>query len=161
MFTLRLFSFLSRKPDGPDHSLSVAGELPDSSASPMLLPSPRPLIEEPEARLREEELALKSFSFSLPFSSKPIKIRDRASAYAAARSSIVRFLLLPALFPPRLPASDGSTSDRSASSPAAEPVCDKDLDFVSRCIICIILNAGCTVDSAGTSSLRRFMGILL
>lgn len=67
-------SFLSRT-TGPDHSLSVVGELTESSMSPALLVSPA-LVTEPDVRLRVEELALRSFSF---FSSKPINILDRAS----------------------------------------------------------------------------------
>lgn len=124
----RLTSFLSRLigPEGPDHSLSVAGELTDSSISPMLLPPPPALVEaDPDTRLSDEELALMSFSFSFSFSSNPIKILDRASLYAASRSSmVIRFLLLlpvVLLRPPRLPDSDGSTSDSSPSSPATEP----------------------------------------
>lgn len=65
---------------GPDHSLSVAGELTDSSKSPTLLPPPPLLVEaDPETRLRVEELALISFSFSFSFSSKSMNILDRAS----------------------------------------------------------------------------------
>jgi hypothetical protein len=120
---LRLPSFLSLvMVIGPDHSLSVPGVLTESCISSTLLPSPPPY---PETKLSDDELPLKSFSFSLSFSSNPIKIRDRASLYAASRSSIVMcFLLLPPvalLRPPRLPDSDGSTSERSASSPATEP----------------------------------------
>lgn len=121
-------SFLSRVmgPDGPDHSLSVAGELTESSKSPVLLLSPPPLVEaDPETRLSDDELELKSFSFSFSFSLNPMNIRDRASLYAASRSSmVIRFLPLPPvalLRPPRLPDSDGSMSEKSASSPATEP----------------------------------------
>lgn len=124
-------SFLSREwtPEGPDHSLSVAGELAESSKSPALLLPPLPLVDaDNDTRLRDDELALISFSFSFSFSSNPMNIRDRASLYAASRSSIViRFLLLPPvalLLPPRLPDSDGSTSEKSASSPATDPACD-------------------------------------
>jgi hypothetical protein len=47
--------------------------------SPALL-LPPPLVEaEPETRLKVEELALMSFSFSLAFSSKSMKMRDLAS----------------------------------------------------------------------------------
>lgn len=77
----RLPSLLSRVrggPEGPDHSLSVAGELAESSKSPTLLPSP-PMDAEPDMRLREDELELMSLSFAFSFSSKPINIRDRAS----------------------------------------------------------------------------------
>ena len=80
-------SFLSRL-IGPDHSLSVGAELAESSRSPMLLPLP-PLVEpDPETRLNVEEFALMPLSFSF-FSSKPMKIRERASLYSASRSSIV------------------------------------------------------------------------
>lgn len=111
-------SFLLK--EGPDRSLSVARDGGESSASPRLLPPA-----ELDARLREDELALISLSFSF-FSSNPIKIRERASLYAASRSSIVmRFcLVLPPvalLRPPILPASEGSISDESASSPVTEP----------------------------------------
>lgn len=125
----RRLSRLSRL-TGPDHSLSVAAELAESSKSPMLLPRP-PLVDaEPDMRLKVEELALISFSFSFSFSSKPMKIRERASLYAASRSSRVRCLLalLPvaALLPLRpltmLPAS--STSEESASSPVTDPACE-------------------------------------
>lgn len=120
---LRL-SFLSRV-TGPDHSLSVGTELAESSRSPMLLPRP-PLVEpEPDTRLKVDEFALMSFSFSLSLSSKPMKILERASLYAASRSSIVlnRFPAAPGTWPrlPMLPASDASTSEVSASSPAVEP----------------------------------------
>jgi hypothetical protein len=117
-----LLSFRSRVIDA-DHSLSVAGELTESSELSTLLRPVVPLVEDPETRLREEELAFMSFSFS--FSSNPMKIRDRASLYAAARSSIVmRFLPLPPvalLRPPALPDSEGSASEKSASSPATDP----------------------------------------
>ena len=108
---------------GPDHSLSVGAELAESSNSPMLLPRP-PLVEpDPETRLNVDEFALMSFSFSF-LSSKPMKIRDLASLYAASRSSIVLCRLAPVLAalltPPMLPASEASTSDVSASSPAVE-----------------------------------------
>lgn len=71
-------SLLSRV-TGPDHSLSVGTELAESSKSPILLPRP-PLVEpDPETKLKVDEFALMSFSFSLSFSSKPMKILDRAS----------------------------------------------------------------------------------
>lgn len=116
-------SLLSRF-TGPDHSLSVGAELAESSMSPMLLPRP-PLVDpDPETRLNVDELALMSFSFSF-FSSKPMKIRERASLYSAVRSSMVlyfRALVLAALLsPPTLPASEASTSEVSASSPVVEP----------------------------------------
>lgn len=60
-------SFLSRTA-GPDHSLSVAGELIESSRSPVLLVSPTLLVTEPEVRLALEELALRSFSLTFSFS---------------------------------------------------------------------------------------------
>jgi hypothetical protein len=122
----RLAVFFSVETEA-DHSLSVVGEPTDSSKSSRpLLPVP-PLVEaDPEATLREDELAFMSFPFS--FSLKSMNIRDRASLYAASRSSIVIcFLLLPPvalLRPPILPDSDGSTSERSASSPATDPACD-------------------------------------
>ena len=56
----RLPSFLVA-PVGPDHSLSVAGELASSVSA--TLP---PALPDPEARLADDELALMSFSF--PFS---------------------------------------------------------------------------------------------
>lgn len=56
-----------------DRSLSVARDVGESSKSPILLTP-----EELDARLREDELALTSFSFSF-FSSNPIKMRERAS----------------------------------------------------------------------------------
>ena len=68
-------------PEGPDHSLSVVGELVASSRSPGLLP-PAALVEaeaEPDARLTDDELALSSFPFSFSFSSKSINILERAS----------------------------------------------------------------------------------
>ena len=56
--------FDRRVTEGPDRSLSVASELAESSTSPTL----PPLFEaETEARLSEDELALRSLSF--PFSS--------------------------------------------------------------------------------------------
>lgn len=66
------------------------------------------------------------------------------------------------LRPPKLPDSEGSTSDRSASSPATEPVCDRD-SFGRRSggDRRMILNAGWAVASAGTSSQIRRKGILL
>jgi hypothetical protein len=71
-------SFLSRA-TGPENSLSVGTVLIESSISPVLL-LPPPLVEaEPETRLKVDELALMSFSFSLAFFSKSRKIRDRAS----------------------------------------------------------------------------------
>jgi hypothetical protein len=71
-------------PEGPDHSLSVAGEVIDPSRSPRL--SPLTLEAEAELRLSDDELALISFSFAFSFSSKPMKIRERASLYAASLS---------------------------------------------------------------------------
>lgn len=67
-------------PAGPDHSLSVAAELTDSSASPALL-CPALVEPDPETRLIDDELALEPFStsFSLSFPSKPMNIRERAS----------------------------------------------------------------------------------
>lgn len=69
-------------PEGPDHSLSVVGELVASSMSPALLP-PAALVdaeaEPPDAMLADDELALNSFPFSFSFSSKPMNIRERAS----------------------------------------------------------------------------------
>ena len=71
-------SFLSRV-TGPDHSLSVAALLAESSMSPALL-LPPPLVDaEPEMRLNVDELALRSHSFSFAFSSKPMNMRERAS----------------------------------------------------------------------------------
>lgn len=64
---------------GPDHSLSVTGEPTESSMSPALLVSPALLATEPEVRLALDELALKSFSFPFSFSSKSMKILERAS----------------------------------------------------------------------------------
>jgi len=64
---------------GPDHSLSVAGELIESSNSPVLLVSPALLVTEPEVRLALDELALRSFSFPFSFSSKFMNILERAS----------------------------------------------------------------------------------
>jgi len=61
---------------GPDHSLSVAGELEELSISPAL---PPPFFVLPEAMLKDEELELMSLSLAFSFSSKPMKIRDRAS----------------------------------------------------------------------------------
>ena len=114
-------------PEGPDHSLSVIGELASPSRSPALLPPPA-LVEveaDSDARLADDELALSSFPFSFSFSSNPMNIRERASLYAASRSSmVILFLVLPPvalLLPPKLPASEGSTSERSASSPATDP----------------------------------------
>lgn len=111
----RLLSFLSLGPEAADHSLStVAGELVGSSGLVLLEADPE----------KEEVLALISLSF--PCSSNLLKIRERALLYAASRSSIViLFLELPPvalLLPPRLPDSEGSKSERSASSPAIEPV---------------------------------------
>ena len=64
--------------EGPDHSLSVAAELAESSKSPMLLLPP--LVEpEPETRLKVDEFALMSLSFCLSLSSRSLKIRIRAS----------------------------------------------------------------------------------
>ena len=110
----RLLSFLSLGPEVADQSLSaVAGELVGSSVLVLEV--------DPE---REEELALISLSF--PGSSNLLKMRERALLYAASRSSIViLFLELPPvalLLPPWLPDSEGSKSERSASSPAIEPV---------------------------------------
>lgn len=59
-----LKSFLSRV-TGPDHSLSVAGVLTDSSRSSILLLLLPSLVEaDSETRLLFDELALMSFSFS-------------------------------------------------------------------------------------------------
>jgi hypothetical protein len=132
----RLKSFLFSRTLDADHSLSVVGEL-DSSKSPTLLPAPAEL----EVRLRLEELA---FMLPFSFSSKPMNIRDRASLYAASRSSIVgRFFVWPlveVLLPPKLPVSEGSTSDSSKSSPATELACD--FGFLSCDVRCMILIAG-------------------
>jgi hypothetical protein len=111
----RLLSFLSLGPEVVDHSLSaVAGELVCSSVLVLLEADPE----------KEEVLALISLSF--PCSSNLLKIRERALLYAASRSSIViLFLELPPvalLLPPWLPDSEGSKSERSASSPAIDPV---------------------------------------
>jgi hypothetical protein len=111
----RLMSFLSLGPEVADQSLSaVAGELVCSSVLVLLEADPE----------KEEELVLISLSF--PSSSNLLKIRERALLYAASRSSIViLFLELPPvalLLPPWLPDSEGSKSERSASSPAIEPV---------------------------------------
>lgn len=109
----RLFSFLSLGPEAADHSLStVAGELVGSSVLVLLEADP------------EKEEVLAPISLSFPCSSNLLKIRERALLYAASRSSIViLFLELPPLLlPPRLPDSEGSKSERSASSPAIEPV---------------------------------------
>lgn len=121
----RLISRLSRF-TGPDHSLSVcAAELAESSTSPMLLRRPPEADPEPETRLKVDEFALIWFSNSLAFPSNPIKILERASRYAASRSAkvICPRELAPAtlLRPPTLLVSDGSASERSASSPATEP----------------------------------------
>lgn len=70
-------SFLSRT-TGPDHSLSVVGELTESSISPVLLVSPA-LVTEPDVRLTVEEQALRSFSFPRSFSLKSMNILERAS----------------------------------------------------------------------------------
>lgn len=149
---------------GADHSLSVMGEAMDPSASPTLLASPLALVDaEAEFKLKEEELALIWASFVFSFSSKSMKIRDRACWYAASRSARVMpfLLLLPValLRPPRLPASEGSTSDRSASSPATEPAWEWGFrrSFDRR----MILKAGCDEDSGGTSSQIRISGIRL
>jgi len=129
----------------PDRSLSVAGVVTEpSSISPELLPS---VDAEPETKLNDDELLLRSFPFSLSFSSKPMKIRDLASLYAASRSSIVMYFLLPLppvalLRPPRLPVSEGSASERSASSPATEPACECVLDRLRSWVRRMILNAG-------------------
>ena len=121
----RLISRLSRF-TGPDHSLSVcAAELAESSTSPMLLRRPPEADPEPETRLKVDEFALIWFSDSFAFSSKPMKILERASLYSAARSSMVLNRLAvdeaAVLTPPTLPASEASTSDVSASSPAVDP----------------------------------------
>lgn len=158
-----LTSFLSRV-TGPDHSLSVAALLtPESSRrSPEIL-LPPPLVEaEPETSEKTEELALMSFSFSLIFSSKSMKMRERASLYAASRCSMVRCFLLVAVWlrPPALPASEGSTSERSLSSPLTEPVRDWGLERIRSCgVRRMILNAGCFVASGGTRSARRREGL--
>lgn len=141
---------------GPDHSLSVAALLAASSPSPALL---RPA--DPETRLRVEELALASFSFS--FSWKSMKIRDRASLYAASRSSIVGcllVLLVALLRPPTLPVSEGSRSETSASSPATEPGCEFCRVRRSKGSLRMILIAGWADSSTGTSSdnLRTGLG---
>ena len=74
-----LRSFLSRA-TGPDHSLSVAGVLTESSKSSILLLLHPPLVEaDSDARLCVDELALISFSFSFSFSWKSINMRVRAS----------------------------------------------------------------------------------
>lgn len=109
---IRLLSFLSLGPDVADHSLSaVAGELVGSSVLVLF-----------EVDSETEELAL----ISLSFPSSSLKIRERAILYAASRSSmVILFLELPPvalLRPPWLPDSEGSKSERSASSPAIEPV---------------------------------------
>jgi hypothetical protein len=70
-----------------------------------------------------DDAALMSFSFARSFSSKFMKIRERACWYAASLSSIVgRFFVLLRLY--MLPDSDGSTSERSASSLAMDPAVD-------------------------------------
>lgn len=157
----RRMSFFSR-PAGPDHSLSVAALLTESSRSPALL-LPPPLVDaEPETALNVDELALMSFSFSLAFS---MKIRDRASLYKASRCSNVRcFFALPGalLRPPWLPASEGSISDMSGSSPVTELVRDWGVLRIRSCgVRRMIWKAGCVVDSAGTRSEIRRMGTLL
>lgn len=154
-------SLLSRA-TGPDHSLSVGAELAESSRSPMLLPRP-PLVEpDPDTRLNVEEFALMSLSFSF-FSSKPMKILDLASLYSASRSSIVLNLLalvLAALLtPPTLPASDASTSDVSASSPAVELGWEYCRPRGLRSARRIIWKAGCVDSSMGTSSQSRRAGL--
>lgn len=154
-------SLLSRV-TGPDHSLSVGAELAESSRSPMLLPRP-PLVDpDPDTRLNVDEFALMSFSFSF-FSSKPMKILDLASLYSASRSCIVLYrlaLVLAALLtPPTLPASDASTSDVSASSPAVELGCECCRPRRLRSTRRIIWNAGCADSSAGTSSDSRRAGL--
>ena len=90
----------------------MAGELVGSSVLVLLEADP------------EKEEVLAPISLSFPCSSNLLKIRERALLYAASRSSIViLFLELPPLLlPPRLPDSEGSKSERSASSPAIEPV---------------------------------------
>ena len=153
-------SLLSRL-TGPDHSLSVGAELAESSKSPMLLPRP-PLVDpDPETRLNVDELALMSFSLSF-FSSKPMKIRERASLYSASRSSMVlnRLALVDAalLTPPTLPASEASTSDVSASSPAVDPGWEYCLPRNGRSLR-MIWKAGCADSSAGTSSQMRRTGL--
>lgn len=60
-FPLARFPSFLVAPVGPDHSLSVAGELASSVSA--TLP---PALPDPEARLADDELALMSFSF--PFS---------------------------------------------------------------------------------------------
>ncbi len=148
---------------GPDHSLSVGAELAESSISPMLLPRP-PLVEpDPDTRLNVDELALMSFSLSF-FSSKPMKILERAWLYSASRSSIVLCRLAveeaALLTPPMLPASDASTSDVSASSPAVDPGCDEFCRPRSgRSMRRMIWKAGCADSSAGTSSQIRRAGL--
>jgi len=159
-------SVLVSRATGPENSLSVGAVLIESSISPALL-LPPPLVDaDPETRLNVDELALISFSFSLAFFSKSRKIRDRASLYAASRSSKVRAFFggrIGALLrPPVLPASEGSTSEDSASSPLTEPVRDCDCARIrSWADRLMILMAGCLVCSTGTSSEIRLEGILL
>ena len=154
----RLTSFLSLVTE-LEYSLSVEGEPTESSKSSMLLTEA-----DPEAKLSDEELAFMSFPFS--FSSKSMNIRERASLYATSRSSNVIRLLLLLLLPvallrlPMLPDSDGSTSEKSASSPATDPA--RDVGFVrnrSWTVRRIILKAGWAVFSAGTSSQSRRGGL--
>lgn len=156
-------SLLSRV-TGPDHSLSVGTELAESSRSPMLLPRP-PLVDpEPDTRLNVDEFALMSFSFSF-FSSKPMKILDLASLYSASRSAIVlcrlALALAALLTPPTLPASDASTSDVSASSPAVELGWEYCRPRRLRSDRRIIWKAGCADSSTGTSSESRCAGMRL
>jgi hypothetical protein len=128
--------------DGADHSLSVAGE-PGSSLG---------LVEESETIDAEDEAELAVSFWS--FSSKSMKMRERASLYAAVRSSIVLgFLLAPAeLRPPMLPVSEASTSDTSPSSPVTDPVCERGVRI-------IILNLSGASAGAGASSANRRGGL--
>lgn len=88
-----------------------------------------------------------------------MKIRDRASLYAASRCSIVmRCFLLALLRPPILPDSDGSMSEESASSPFNESACEWDFGRRS-CKRRMILNAGWAVASAGTKSASLRVGL--
>jgi hypothetical protein len=130
--------------DGPDHSLSVAGE-PGSSLV---------LVEEPETSDVDEEAELMVSFWS--FSSKSTKMRLRASLYAAVRSSMVRrcLLVLAELRPPRLPVSEASTSETSPSSPVTDPACDRGLRIM-------ILNLRGVSAGGGARSARRRGGLQL
>jgi hypothetical protein len=86
-----------------------------------------------------------------------MKMRERACWYAASRSSSVSRRLERLC---RLPASDGSPSDRSASSPALEPAVEEPRPLMrSRDDRRMMLNLGCTTDSTGTSSESRRGGL--